>query len=120
MLLADVMGLGKTASAISMFCEPHTRPAVVVVPTTLCTQWQREFEKFLPGVTTHIISGRKPYTPPVVDIYIITYSRIAAWGHFLFDKSGPIKYKTLVLDEVQELRRTDTAKRDACRALSEV
>ena len=70
MLLADKMGLGKTPSAISVLCEPDRRPALVVVPTHLCTQWEREVKRFLPGVSTHVIRGFKNYPLPKVDVLI--------------------------------------------------
>lgn len=117
MLLADRMGLGKTPSAISVLCEPERRPALVVVPTHLCTQWEREVKRFLPGASTHVIRGFKNYPLPRVDVLITSYNRLAPWQDILL---GEHKFKTLIMDEVHELRHTGTGKRRLCFQLSEI
>lgn len=55
LLLADDVGLGKTASAICTFCDPRTLPALVVTLTHLPLQWQREVNRFAPHLKTHIV-----------------------------------------------------------------
>lgn len=117
MLLADKMGLGKTPSAISILCDPDHRPALIVVPTHLCTQWEREVNKFLPGATTHVIRGFKNYPLPKVDVIITSYNRLAPWQDILLDPVN--KFKTLIMDEVHELRHTGTGKRTLCYQISE-
>ncbi len=116
MLLADKMGLGKTSSAISILCEPERRPALVVVPTTLCTQWEQEVKRFLPDASTHIIRGFKNYDLPKVDILITSYNRLGPWQDLLLKGNN---FKTLILDEVHELRHTGTTKRNIAEAISE-
>jgi SNF2 family DNA or RNA helicase len=61
LLLADDLGLGKTASAITMLTDPMTRPAVVVTMTHLTRQWQAELARFAPSMRTHILRSTKPY-----------------------------------------------------------
>ncbi len=114
-LLADKMGLGKTPSALSGLCEPESRPALVVVPTHLCSQWEREVMKFLPEATVHIIKGHKNYPLPKADVYVTSYNRLAPWQDTLI---GEITFPTVIFDEVHELRHTDTGKRDTAKALS--
>lgn len=114
LLLADGIGLGKTISAICGLCESETRPALIVVPTHLALQWQKQIKRFLPGASTHVIKGTKPYDLPTVDVQIITYTRLAAWQYVLV----PMAFNTVVFDEVQDLRHVDTAKRVAARAIS--
>ena len=116
MLLADAMGLGKTVQAISTLCEPERRPALVVVPTHLCTQWEREVKRFLPGASTHVIRGFKNYPLPQVDVLITSYNRLAPWQDLLL---GEYKFKTLIMDEVHELRHTGTGKRKLAFQISE-
>lgn len=116
MLLADVMGLGKTISAISTLREPDHRPALVVVPSHLCTQWERELQRFLPGVTTHVIRGFKNYSLPKVDVVITSYNRLQFWEDILLDKD--FQLSTLILDECHDLRRTGTNKRSTVKSLS--
>jgi hypothetical protein len=116
MLLADKMGLGKTSSSISILCEPERRPALVVVPTTLCTQWEQEVKRFLPGASTHVIRGFKNYDLPKVDVLITSYNRLAPWQDTLLNGSN---FKTVIYDEVHELRHAGTGKRNIARAISE-
>lgn len=116
MLLADVMGCGKTFSAISTLCEPHQRPALIVVPTTLCTQWENEIKRILPDASTHVIRGFKNYDLPKVDILITSYNRLAPWQDILLNGNN---FKTLIFDEVHELRHTGTGKRHIAKSLSE-
>lgn len=50
-ILADDMGLGKTLQVITlleMVKSQHQGPTLIVVPTSLLFNWEREFEKFAP------------------------------------------------------------------------
>lgn len=116
LLLADDLGLGKTASAICALCDPCTLPALVVCPTHLPRQWQAELARFLPDLKTHILKSVKPYAfdqdnPP--DVLIATYHKIHGWDTTL---KGYIK--TLICDEMQELRHNGTDKYDAARRIA--
>lgn len=115
MLLADVLGLGKTYSGLMTLAEPSARPALIVCPTHLCTQWRMETEKFYPGSTSHIIPGFKNYELPKVDFLITSYNRLSHW----IDPLSAYGIAGMVFDEVHELRKTGTAKREAARHLSE-
>lgn len=115
-LCADKMGLGKTIQAISLLAEPEARPALVVVPTHLCAQWEKELKRVLPDAKTHIIRGYKNYDLPAADVYVTSYPRLQPWQDTLIREELPLR--TLILDEVQELRRVDTGKRDTARVLS--
>lgn len=60
-ILADDMGLGKTLQTITYItsCLEQDENAMflVVSPTSLVFNWQEEFEKFAPHVTTMIVEG---------------------------------------------------------------
>lgn len=115
LLLGDDIGLGKTLSAILSMLKPGTLPVVVVVQTHLTRQWKDEIERFT-NLRVHIIKGRKPYSLPPVDVYIIRYSCLAAW----VDVFESINSKTAIFDEVQELRRPDSNKYVAAKKLAEL
>ena len=56
-LLADDMGLGKTLQALAFAAwlratEPVQAPVLVVCPTSLVANWQREAARFTPGLRT--------------------------------------------------------------------
>eukprot|EP00961_Rhodomonas_salina_P158043 2127535-Rhodomonas_salina.1 len=83
-LLCDDMGLGKTLQTIALMlhlenakrssCPPAAAPAagfasLVVVPTSLLYNWQRELRKFAPGLRCEVYYGAErealvgPYRP---------------------------------------------------------
>jgi SNF2 family DNA or RNA helicase len=115
-LLADTVGLGKTVSAIGTFANTDALPALVVVQTHLAFQWRDEIEKYT-DLRTHVIKGRKPYPLPVADIYIMKYSLVTGWVDYFSNSSSPIR--SVVFDEIQELRREESAKHQASRKISE-
>jgi hypothetical protein len=116
MLLADKMGLGKTAAAISLLCERESRPAIIVVPAHLRTQWAHELARFLPGASSFVARGMKATPLPPVDAVVVSYNCLQAWQDEL---CGPDKtFPTVVFDEVHELRHVGTTKRDLSRLLS--
>lgn len=116
MLLADKMGAGKTASALSTLIEKDKRPALIVVPSHLSTQWEKEVKRFLPEATTHVIRGFKTYPLKPVDVLITSYNRLSPWADVLLEKDK--KFKTLIFDEAHELRHLHTKKRETAYKLS--
>lgn len=113
-LLADDVGLGKTAQAIGAFTQPRTLPAAVVVQTHLPVQWREEISKFLPNANVHIIKGTQPYHLPMAEIYIFKYSCLAGWSSYFIQRI----FKTAIFDEVQELRRSESQKYQGAKVLS--
>jgi SNF2 family DNA or RNA helicase len=115
LLLADQLGIGKTASAICALCDPRTLPALVVTMTHLPGQWKKELEKFAPALRVHVLRSGTPYelegrrergpngkfqTLPFPDVIVTSYSKLSnGWPEVL---AGKVKY--LVMDECQELR----------------
>lgn len=124
LLIADDMGVGKTCSAIAMLTDPSTRPALVVTMTHLTRQWEREIMKFAPTLRTHRVKKGTPYDifkkrqarrpnnrqialllehnrdAEFPDVLIMNYHKLAGWSEALAGK-----VKTVIFDEVQELRR---------------
>ena len=110
LLLADGVGLGKTATAIGAIVAGKAYPALIVCQTHLPPQFVRELQKFAPDLTTHIIKTMKVYELPPADIYIISYSKLASWMDTL------LGIPFLVFDEVQELRRGNEAQKGVAAA----
>lgn len=98
-LLADEPGLGKTAQAIRALKRLKDQgtdvfPALIVCPNTLKKNWEREFRKWWPEVTTQVIKGtaaqrKKQFdiaTESNIDVVIInweslrTHSRLSPFG----------------------------------------
>ncbi|WP_367048915.1 DEAD/DEAH box helicase [Streptomyces sp. Je 1-332] len=56
--LADDMGLGKTVTLIALHLHrARPEPTLVVCPASLLGNWQREIERFAPGVPVHRFHG---------------------------------------------------------------
>ena len=57
-ILADEMGLGKTVQTLA-FLRLHRGhgPALIVCPTSLLANWQREAERFTPDLKVLLIDG---------------------------------------------------------------
>jgi len=103
-----------TAQAICTFTDPANLPALVVTLAHLPKQWQREVEKFAPKLRTHVIKKGTPYDickgkngEKVLfpDVILINYHKLTGWAETL---AGIVK--TVVYDEVQELRRSESLK----------
>ena len=117
-LLADEMGLGKTVQALAFLATTAAYPAIVVVPPHLIRNWQREVERFLNPdghLRVHVVRGLTPYALPEADIYIIHYLLLRGWKEAL----PGLGLRTVIFDEIQELRRNGTGKYSAASLLSE-
>ncbi|MCB0617102.1 MAG: hypothetical protein KDC75_27485, partial [Phaeodactylibacter sp.] len=59
--LADDMGLGKTIQTLALMCElkeqERLSPTLLVCPTSVLGNWQREAEKFAPGLRVELHHG---------------------------------------------------------------
>ena len=94
-LLADEPGLGKTAQAIRALKKLQENgeevfPALIVCPNTLKTNWEREFDKWWPGIDVQVIKGSATQRRKAFDheaqVYVInweslrTHSRLQPYG----------------------------------------
>jgi hypothetical protein len=114
LLLADDLGLGKTASAICALTDPSNLPALVVTMSHLPLQWESELARFLPGLRTHILKKGSPYDiankgngpqlplprlSTFPDVIISNYHKLAGWVEALTGRVNAV-----IFDECQELR----------------
>ena len=117
-LLADEMGLGKTVQALAALAEAGALPAIIVVPPHLVRNWQSEIKRFLqidgrePRVC--VLKGLSPYPLPQADIYLVHYLLLRGWKDALPD----LPVRTVIFDEIQELRHRGTEKYSAASLLS--
>jgi superfamily II DNA or RNA helicase len=117
-LLADDMGLGKTVQAIAMLLErAKGGPALVIAPTSVVFNWQRELARFAPSLKVHLL--RQSDRAALLDDAGPNDVVIASWGLVRFEKERlrSRRWHTVVFDEAQVIKTwsTDTAK--AARAL---
>ncbi|MFI6108403.1 SNF2-related protein [Streptomyces sp. NPDC051310] len=105
--LADDMGLGKTITLIALHLHRQTDPSaagptLVVCPTSLMGNWQREIEKFAPGTPVRRFHGPARELEPVKagEFVLTTYgtmrldaARLAGttWGMVVTDEAQHVK-----------------------------
>ncbi|MFT5193430.1 MAG: non-specific serine/threonine protein kinase [Candidatus Promineifilaceae bacterium] len=105
--LADDMGLGKTVQMLAFLasvCQenPGQAAALIVMPRSLLTNWEREAEKFTPNLKTHIHFGldRDMGLFDQYDIIFTTYGTMRRDIEILRN----YKFSTIVLDESQAIK----------------
>jgi hypothetical protein len=132
--LADDMGLGKTLQVISLIGLVRQRqssndkdpsPCLIVVPTSLLGNWQREFAKFAPQLNlftahrsvTSIDQLKKVESEPAKalvdkDVVIVTYGSIrnAKW-------LTKIQWNLVALDEAQAIKNSGSLQTKAIKAI---
>nr|WP_277605441.1 DEAD/DEAH box helicase [Glycomyces sp. L485] len=116
-ILADDMGLGKTLQSIGLLVRrAGYAPHLVVCPTSLVGNWQREIARFAPQLTVHLHHGpqRTKHAEPFLDADVVVTSYSIALRDIKLLRS--IAFDTIVIDEAQAIKnhrsRTAGAVRD--------
>ncbi|WP_435283532.1 DEAD/DEAH box helicase [Streptomyces koelreuteriae] len=105
--LADDMGLGKTITLIALHLHRQTDaesagPTLVVCPTSLMGNWQREIERFAPGTPVRRFHGTRRSLDDLADgeFVLTTYGTMrldaprltgVAWGLLVADEAQHVK-----------------------------
>ncbi|MGY4987432.1 DEAD/DEAH box helicase [Streptomyces nigrescens] len=118
--LADDMGLGKTITLISLHLHRQTAPAsagptLVVCPTSLMGNWQREIEKFAPGTPVRRFhAGRRSLAELADGEFVLT-----TYGTMRVDagKLAEVGWGLVVADEAQHIKNPFSATARALRTL---
>jgi len=126
-LLADEMGLGKTVQTLAYLAsESQAYPALVVAPLVTLNNWQREIGKFLKRKSRNgrIVEDEIPSSVLIrtgkskdigqYDLYIINYELLDK----RLDDLSNLNIRTIVCDEVQNLRSKTTKKYSAIKKLA--
>jgi SNF2 family DNA or RNA helicase len=92
-LLADEVGLGKTAQAACSL----TTPAIVVCPAPLRVNWLRELKRWRPELKVEMISGRSASLAAALaaDVIVVNYEVLESYSAALAARPTA----TLVVDE---------------------
>lgn len=110
--LADDMGLGKTAQTIAHVVIEQAqgrldRPALIVVPTSLVTNWTAELAKFAPHLNVAVLHGmnRHARRGELVGVHVVitTYAVLARD----IEVMRPLPWHLVVLDEAQVIKSPD-------------
>ncbi|QES18108.1 ATP-dependent helicase [Streptomyces venezuelae] len=118
--LADDMGLGKTITVIALHLHRQSDPAsagptLVVCPTSLMGNWQREIEKFAPGTRVRRFHGAARDLEGVADgdFVLTTYGTMRLDTERLAGRSWGL----LVADEAQHVKNPYSATARALRTI---
>ncbi len=119
-LIADDMGLGKTLQVLTVLLKfkqegfLKKKKALIIVPTTLLTNWQKEIEKFTPDLKPHIYHGQKrKLDVSKSDLIITTYGIVRSET----EKFQETKWHSIVIDEAQNIKNPGTNQTKAIKKL---
>jgi len=123
--LADDMGLGKTIQLIALLLYRKERgmpagPVLLLSPTSVAGNWQRELERFGPSLSVLLHHGNKRLageqfiqSTREVDVVISTYALAHRdHGHFM-----PVNWDGVVLDEAQNIKNAESKQAQGIRNL---
>ncbi len=123
--LADDMGLGKTIQLIAFLLnlkqqDALTKPVLLVCPTSVLSNWQREVNRFGPELTTLIYHGdKRPKGMTFVkqtratNLVITSYTLV----HRDLKELKRMEWQGVVLDEAQNIKNSDAKQSKAVREL---
>ena len=118
-ILADDMGLGKTLQVLTLILhlknqDKLKKKVLVVAPTSLLSNWEREIEKFTPTLNSSIYHGQNRKIPKEdCDIIITSYGMIRR-DEKKFKKE---KWFLVVVDEAQNIKNPLTKQTKAIKSI---
>lgn len=118
-LIADDMGLGKTLQVISLLLKfkeegyLDKQQVLVIVPTSLLTNWMKEIAKFAPLLNAVTYHGAKRKLFRNADIIITSYG-LARIDLNLFNQ---LDLYCTVIDEAQNIKNVNTAQTEAVKSI---
>ncbi|WP_338450173.1 DEAD/DEAH box helicase [Niallia oryzisoli] len=123
--LADDMGLGKTVQLISYLLrvrerEPEAGPALIICPTSVLGNWQKELERFAPDLNVHLHygSGRlkaEEFTAAAGEADVV----LTSYGLTPLDAEEleSVTWSSIAIDEAQNIKNAGTKQSRAVRKL---
>ena len=119
-IIADDMGLGKTLQVIATIQKLKSEnklqkhKGLVIVPTTLLTNWAKEIEKFAPDLKASIYHGpNRELIFDDIDIIITTYGIVRSDSNVLSRK----KWAFVIIDEAQNIKNPGTGQTKSVKKL---
>ena len=119
-LLADEMGLGKTVqTAVALRTGRKIyRKVLLIVPTSLCLNWERELQIWAQGLAVRRVIGNfedRAYTYRLpVQILIASYEQVRMDSRRFF---GDIRFDLVIVDEAQRIKNLNSETSYACRII---
>lgn len=125
-ILADDMGLGKTLQVISFIAgslgEGDGKPYLVICPSSVLYNWQKEFKQFAPGIRTQLITGTKSERSDCVTTAIAENVPVWITSYPLLQRDEDLyegkAFRTVILDEAQSVKNATAKTTKAASALN--
>lgn len=111
-IIADEMGLGKTIQAIAVMQKLRAYPALVVCPSSLKLNWQKEVNAWV-NKKVVVLNGTV-VDRIAADVYIINYDILLHWKDYL--KS--IGFKIIVMDEFHYCKNAKSKRTKAVKEIA--
>ncbi|HZA14617.1 MAG TPA: DEAD/DEAH box helicase, partial [Myxococcaceae bacterium] len=120
-ILADDMGLGKTVQALALLQkvrdEEGQKPSLVVAPTSVLANWEREAQRFTPALQAMIWHGqdRRERVEQLrsMDLVLTSYALVRRD----ITELSEVGFRYVILDEAQNIKNADSATAQACKSL---
>ncbi|SMF91049.1 Superfamily II DNA or RNA helicase, SNF2 family [Paenibacillus uliginis N3/975] len=123
--LADDMGLGKTIQVITCLLdqrrEAHSGPVLIVCPTSLLGNWQRELQRFAPDLSLYIHHGVHRLRGESFQQEALQYDIVLTTYHLAGRDGGDlssVSWSSVVLDEAQYIKNYRTKQAQSVMKLS--
>ncbi len=106
-LVADDMGTGKSCQTCGYLAlHPEFRPAVMVVPAVVTSNWRREINTWLPKDVVQVFKTGKDQIDTNATILVITYDLLKKH----LDAIKALNPKAIVGDEIHAVKNYKTAR----------
>jgi SNF2 family DNA or RNA helicase len=123
--LADDMGLGKTIQLISYLLavkeQEEAGPALIICPTSVLGNWQKELERFAPSLNVHLHYGSNRLKEEAFraraeasDVVLTSYGLT----HLDEGEFGLLTWSSIAIDEAQNIKNAQTKQSRAVRKLT--
>ncbi len=124
--LADDMGLGKTIQALALIQRSREmngkRPVLLVCPTSVMGNWQKESARFTPELPVMLHHGAQRTKTVASFKKEVKEQAIVITGYPLlhrdFDVLKKISWSAVILDEAQNIKNSETKQAKAARSLN--
>ncbi len=102
-VLADEMGLGKTLQVLAHLLSSGNRHSLIIVPTSLVSNWGAEIERFIPSWKGCVeLNSREPDERK--SVHVISYELLRR----NISRYKTVRFDTVVMDEAQVLKNDGT------------
>ena len=118
-ILADDMGLGKTVQLLALHLhrqKTRSAPTLVICPTSVVGNWERETNKFLPGIPVLRYHGASRHLGDIPDNAIV----LTSYGVARRDAASltSVPWGLLIADEAQAIKNPRSRTARALRQIS--